>query len=138
MNRRHLLTAAAAGAMLPGAVKADVAGQIAPPDAALIAACTEFLRIQRAFEAYYDMLPGDMAKDDPHAAMLEPLDGLADRIVALRATTAEGHLARARCAAFHYLSHHRLTQDDPDGAFETRFEAAGLRDLVHWERGDTA
>ena len=57
MNRRNLLTAVAASVMLPGAVKPDGAGQIAHPDAELIAACAEYRRIQWAFEAYYDTLP---------------------------------------------------------------------------------
>ena len=136
MNRRNLLTAAAASVMLPGAVKAEGAGQPVHPDAELIAACAEYRRIQWAFEAYYDTLPdGDIDDDDPAWAMLGPVNALVEQIVALRATTAEGHLARGRALAFHYQPHHASLQDDPDRAFSDRAQAAALRDLVSIERG---
>lgn len=78
MNRRNLLTTAAASVMLPGAVKAEgisVTGTPSVhPDADLIAACAEYRRIQWAFEAYYDTLPrGNIDDDDPAWAMLEPV-----------------------------------------------------------------
>ena len=103
------------------------------PDAELIAACNEFLRIQRAFEAACDALPGDMADDDPAWEMLDPASGLEEKIVSLRAQTADGYLARARCEAFFYRPAHRACQDDPEAAREDRFRAACLRDLVQME-----
>ena len=125
--------------MLPcSAISSNVQPPDIDPDADLIAACDRFLAIQREFEAYYDTLPGDMEDDDPAWAMLDPLPELEGQIVTLRAVTAEGHFARARCAAFSYLPHHPSCQDSPDAPRETRFKAAGLRDLVHAERGGRA
>ena len=133
MNRRSLLTGGTASVLLPGAAKAAV---VQPhPDADLIAACTEFLRIQRAWDAYAQANPGDIEADDPNVVMLEPLPALVEQIVALRATKAEGHLARARCMAFPYLPGHSACHENPKAAEEDRFEAAQLRDLVAMERG---
>ncbi len=87
----------------------------ATPDADLIAACADYLRIQRAWSAYCESLDGDVEKNDPNVSMLDPLATVAEKIVALTATTAEGHAARARCMAFWYLPSHRIAQDDPDG-----------------------
>ncbi len=133
MNRRNLLTAAAASVMLPGAVNANGKTLLAP-DAELMAVCADYLRIQRAFEAYFDTLPGDIENDDPAWSMLEPVPALVERIVSLRAITPEGHLARGRCLVTHYLPGYPGCQDDPEGATEDRFKAAILRDLVQMER----
>ena len=101
------------------------------PDAELIAACNEFLRINRAFEAAYNALSGDMENDDPAWDMLNPVPELTERIVALRAQTAEGFLARARCAAFFYMRDEASAcQDDPNVDTDSRFMAATLRDAV--------
>ena len=139
-TRRALLGGAIGLAVVPAVAQAEgVTVTVMPsshPDAELIAACTEYLHIQRAFEAYYEALPGDRERDDAcGSAMLDPLDSLVERIVAARAVTAEGHMARAQCAAFHWIPGARVCQDDPDGASEDRFIAAGLRDLVAMERG---
>ena len=104
-------------------------------DADLIAAGGEYLRIQREFEAYFITLDGDMEDNDPHWAILDPLPELRDKIATLRATTAEGFYARARCVAFHYTPEHKGCLDHPDGAAEDRFKAANLRDMVRAERG---
>jgi hypothetical protein len=103
-------------------------------DAELIAACNEFLRIQRAYEAEYIALPGDMPSDHPANALLDPIPALTERIVALRAVTADGFLARARCAAFFNLPAHPSCQDDPDGGDDDRFMAAIMRDAVRLNR----
>jgi hypothetical protein len=101
------------------------------PDAELIAACNEYLRIQRAFFAAYADLGGkDMEPDDPAHDMLDPIPVLTETIVALRAVTAEGFLARARCAAIFNLPTHRSCRDDPDAGSEDRFMAAIMRDAV--------
>jgi hypothetical protein len=108
------------------------------PDADLIAACDEYLRVQWKFEAYLDAQPGDIADDDPGLAILDPIDALRDKIATTVATTAEGHYARLRCIAFHFLPNHSSCQDDPDGATEDRFRAANLRDAVRVVRGAVA
>jgi hypothetical protein len=105
------------------------------PDAELIAACNEYLRIQRAFEVAYDEHDGDMEPGHPALDILDPIPALTEQIVALRATTAEGIAARMQCAAFHYLPSHHACQDDPDAGSDDRFEAAVLRDMVAMERG---
>ena len=141
MNRRNLLSAAAASVMLPGAGMAstNVRCPDISPDADLIAACDEFLRIQREFEAYFDTLSDDMNADDARgSAILNPMPKLVEQIVSLHATTAEGHLARARCTAFHWLPQATVCQDHPGRGHEDRFRAAELRDLVAMERGGRA
>ena len=140
MNRRSLLSAAAASVMLPAVVKSKgITVTVTPPghpDAELIAACVEYLRIQRALSAYCaNAGEKDIEPDDPGLAMWKPIPALIEQIVAFRATTAEGHLARARCMAFPYLPGHPACHDDPEAAPEDRFEAAQLRDLVAMERG---
>jgi hypothetical protein len=100
------------------------------PDAELIAACEDYLRIQRAFEAVCVSLPGNMPDDHPAHQMLDPLPELEERIVALRAVTADGFLARARCAAFFFRLSHSACQDDPEEGCDCRFTAAILRDAV--------
>lgn len=51
MNRRHLLTAAAASVTLPGVTMADGAGQSASPDADLVRLCAEHIVNRDAFNA---------------------------------------------------------------------------------------
>ena len=110
-------------------------GEERNPDAELIAACKEFLRIQRAFSAAYEALGGkNMEPDDPAHDLLDPIPELTERIVALRATTAEVFLLRAQCAAFFYLPKHRSCQDDPNEGSDDRFIAALMRDAVRLNR----
>jgi hypothetical protein len=147
-TRRGLLCAAALTAALPLKASARAAFGVRsaaegasndpPRDADLIAACNEYLRIERAFDAHCRDVPGDIEDDDPAVSMLLPLRELTEVIVASRAVTAEGHLARARCAAFHTLPGSLACRDNPAGGRESRFRAAALRDLVHAERGDDA
>ena len=133
-TRRGLLGSAAVLAAAPAVSAATLPPQH-HPDAGLIAACTEYLLIQRAFEAYYDTLPGDIEDGDPGIAILSQAPALVEAIVATRAITPEGHLARARCMSFFYLPAHPACRDNPEAAMEDRFEAALLRDLVAMERG---
>jgi hypothetical protein len=105
------------------------------PDAELIAACNEFLRIHREYEAACEALgEEDMEPNDPSHEMLNPVPALVGKIVALRAVTAEGFLARARCAAFSYLPTHPSCQDDPKSATDDRLMAALMRDAVRLNR----
>ena len=109
-------------------------GEEPHPDAELISACNEFLRIQRAYTDAYVALGKDMEPDDPAHDLLNPVPALADKIVNLHASTSDGFLARARCAAFFYLPAHPSCQDDPDGGDDDRFMAAILRDAVRLNR----
>ena len=108
---------------------------IVSTDAELIAACDEFLRIQDAFTAAY-AAGGfkNMEPDDPAHDLLDPIPELSEKIVALHAVTADGFLARARCAAFFYLPQHSSCQDDPETGDDDRFMAAILRDAVRLNR----
>jgi hypothetical protein len=112
-------------------------GEEQSPDAELIAACDQYLSIQRALAAAYDALGADMDNDDPAWALLDPASELEEKIVALHAQTAEGHFARARCVAFFHLSTHRDCQDDPEDDREDRWRAANLRDVVRLEQEAT-
>ena len=66
----NLLAAAAASVMLPGAVNAAVV-QL-HPDADLIAACSEYLLIQREFEAYYDTCRATLSRMIRHNVTTPP------------------------------------------------------------------
>ena len=96
------------------------------------------MRIERAYCAAYEALGGkDMEPGDPAHDLLDPIPELTERIVALRATTAEGFLARAQCAAFFNLAAHRSCQDDQDdqdAGSDDRFMAAIMRDAVRLNR----
>ncbi len=105
------------------------------PDAELMAACSEYLRAQWAFEAAYLDGDDDMPGDDPAWALLDPIPELREKIVALSATTPAGITARGRCLAFHYLPHHPACRDNSNGSAHDRFRAATMRDLVQMERG---
>ena len=135
-TRRNLLGHAAGIASAIGIVRHASA---APPDQDLVAACNDYLRIQRKWSAYCASLGDkDIEADDPSLAILEPLPSLVERIVALRATTADGHAARAQCMTFAFLPTAMICRDNPDGAAEDRFESAMYRDLVRAEMGSVA
>ena len=89
-------------------------------------------------EAHYATLSGDMRDDDPGWDMQDPMADLEEEIVRLRAVTAEGHLARARCAAFTYLPCHRVYQDDlkRPGKTASRRHACGT--WCKWSGGSEA
>ena len=110
------------------------------PDAPLIAACEEFLRIDREFSAFCQARGDEELERDSEVglAMLAPQKALAEQIVAARATTAEGHLARLRIIAFGILPKNSQCQDVPGAAMVDRLRAATLRDLVAMERGSGA
>ena len=131
-GRRNLLTAAAASVM--AALRRNRVGCPSPghsPRAELIAACNEYIRIQREFEAYYNTPAGRHRGRRPWAwPFWTPSTNSARRSSRSGAVTAEGHVARAKCVAWHYLPNHRSCQDDPEYGFEDRFMAAGMRDLV--------
>ena len=136
-SRRHALFAAATSVVIGSGITAGAAASVAdfvPADTDLITACNEYLRIQRAFSAYCESYgDSDIKDDDPNWSMLDPIPALRNRIIVLTATTAEGHLARARCMAFSLMPNHSVAQDDPDGAPEDRFRAALYRDLIAQE-----
>ncbi len=132
--------AVAARTVLPVAARAEGVGgsPILNPDAELIAACQDYLRLQRTWDAYCSNIPGDIEEDDPGYAMLEPLAELRERIVSMRATTQEGFLARARCRAWVFLPGTAQCQPDQYTGDDDRMLAAELRDLVALEREGSA
>ncbi len=116
-SRRHLIggtiLAAACGAAFAGAVVLPNPGEafavVASPDAELVRLCAECDALQRQIDALFD----EEATPLPHAQQLvlerardrvvEPLrvqqDPLLARIVEMRATTLQAHVARARTLA---------------------------------------
>ena len=145
-TRRGLLggaavLASAAAAVVAGSLPVAARVETAPPvETPLIAACNEYLRINRAFEAYYiaHETADGLDDEDPGWAMLDPLPGLTETIATSRAVTAEEHLARAKCITFCFLPHAQICQDDLDGAEEDRFKSAMYRDLVWPDHGAVA
>lgn len=130
MNRRNLLTTAAASVMLPGAVMAARDDQVAHPDADLLAACAAFDALERAYIA----VPGDFWPDTPEERASEAererisaaQDPLVERMCELRAFTREGQAARARSLA---LWDAELMKPGP-GDTGTWLTAAIVRDLI--------
>ena len=134
MNRRHLLTAAAASVMLPGAVMASEGGQIACPDAELIAVCAEFDRLELAalatFQGHEPGSPEDEAAEAERDRLSAAQEPLVERMCELRAVTREGHVARARSLALWDAELMKLQHD-----IAGQFTQAIVRDLLDKEAG---
>ena len=111
MNRRNLLTAAAASVVLPGVVAAEGTHHAVHPDADLLVLAERFIAHERAIQAMpCDAVPGAAAadlEDVEQRRMIDVQHALTLQLGALRATTADGIAARARCLAVH----------NADGAF---------------------
>ena len=107
MNRRTLLTAAAASAALPSAGKTEriVTAPISSADAELIRVAEQFVANEQALRAEpCDAEPG--TPEEEHSdwrihQMVGVQHALTLQLDAMRATTAEGIAARARCLAVH-------------------------------------
>jgi hypothetical protein len=104
MNRRGLFSAAVAGVLLPGAARAEGISvmEIPPvhPDAELLALAERFIASDLAIQAM-DVLPDgnlDMAEVE---RLANAAHDLAFAMSDIRATTAAGIVARARCLAVH-------------------------------------
>ncbi len=102
-SRRGVLAASGA-ALLGGAAVLGTAGKarVASPDAELIALCEEHAALSRLYHARHDpKQPLFYIKDDnERSAANEPgheaQTALVERIYDIRATTMEGHMARAK------------------------------------------
>lgn len=104
---------------------------LAHPDAGLIAACAEFAGLNRKMDALNSaVLTGDdRDRADAEVDRLQSLQYVvADRIVALRATTFEGVQTRARTLAA--WADDLITDSAESGFADKRIMAAVLRDLV--------
>jgi hypothetical protein len=121
MNRRNLLSAAAASVMLPGVVKAEgisITGMPSPhPDADLLALVERFIAHEQIIRAMpCDAVPGTPAADQEEAEQRQIFGvkhALTMQLGDLRATTADGVAARARCLAIHN-SDGAFAMDDPN------------------------
>ena len=121
MNRRNLLSAAAASVMLPGVVKAEgisITGMPSPhPDADLLALVERFIAHEQIIQAMpCDAVPGTPAASQEEAEQRQ-IFGVKHALIMqlgdLRATTADGVAARARCLAIHN-SDGAFAMDDPN------------------------
>ncbi len=118
-TRRSLLAGAAGLAAAPAAVSAKgmVTMTIRPADAELIALAARFIQHERAIQAMpCDALPNTLEADVQDAEQRQWLDvqrSLTLQLGTLRATTAEGIAARARCLAVHNAEG-AFSMDDPD------------------------
>ena len=126
MNRRNLLTTAAASVMLPGTVAVGQVGQPASPDADLIALAERFIQHERAIQDWpCDALPGtpeDAVQEANQSRMCDVQHAMAIQLGTLRATMAEGIAARARCLAVH----------NADGAFSMEDPNTTTGRLLRW------
>ena len=121
MNRRNLLSAAAASMMLPGVVKAEgisITGMPSPhPDADLLALVERFLAHEQTIQAMpCNAVPGTPAAVQEEAEQRQIFGfkhALIMQLGDLRATTADGVAARARCLAIHN-SDGAFAMDDPN------------------------
>ena len=106
------------------------------PDAELITLCGRFDDLEQRIHATYGSLGNTLDDEDAEDLLREPLQQaqkpLFERIVNLRATTIEGH--RARAAMFR-LWHDQLERKGrPDGYWADRMAWALVRDVL----GETA
>ena len=113
MNRRHLLTGAAASVMLPGAAMSDVRTSDIGADAELIAMAERFIADEQAIRDWPCGADGNLPEEFYDAVVAQ--DALSSQMGALRATTVEGVAARARCLAAHNLEYD-FAMDDADTA----------------------
>ena len=106
------------------------------PDAELIMVCDRFVAIEREVRARYDEaeLRGDPT-DEEIERIVKPIyteqDQLLDRMEGLRATTADGIVARSRAMAVHN-PRGELSFDGPD-TFTNRLVTALIRDVLALE-----
>ena len=132
--RRDLLaftaSAAAARTVLPLAARAEGVGASPTPDAELIEVCAEFDAWERRFlatdfEADSDTPAGQAAATEQQRCA-DAQESLVDRMCELRATTMEGHRARARSLALPDLELMKAESDDSSDCLT----AAIVRDLI--------
>ena len=110
-SRRHLISgsilAALSGAAFAGAVVLPDPGEVADnPDAELIGLCAECDALQARMDALYaaradhlsyaEQVALEKARDILERPLADAQDPLLERICELRATTPQGHAARAR------------------------------------------
>ncbi len=135
-TRRGLLGGAAASlAATPVGAPGNV---VVPPaadhhaDAELIAVCAEFDAIERHINSHYAggsrKIEDDEERDAAIAPFQEAQAPLLERIIALRATTLDGFMARARTLALWDLD--AMRQIGPGHYLEDRMLAALLRDMT--------
>ncbi len=125
-TRRGLLGGAAVLAVAPVAPTMS-----AHPDCELIAVCAEFDAIERHINSHYAggsrNIEDDEERDVAIAPFQEAQEPLLERIIALRATTLDGFMARARTLALWDLD--AMRQIGPGNYLEYRMLAALLRDM---------
>ncbi len=101
-------------------------------DAELIAVCAEFDVIERHINSHYAGGSRNIEDDEERDAAIAPMEEaqapLLERIIALRATTLDGFMARARTLALWDLD--AMRQIGPGHYLEDRMLAALLRDMT--------
>jgi hypothetical protein len=125
-TRRSALdfSAAAAAAIVAGLTTA--ASATPNPDAELLAACAEFVDLDRQYRALCDSYGAEDVPDDAAAPLERRIVFVVDRMCALRATTVEGFRARG-ASLVHYMP--EIAKDGQE-YINDRVLAALLRDLV--------
>ena len=143
-SRRHLIggsiLAAACGAAFAGAVVLPNPGEASlaaeSPDAKLIGLCAECDALQAKVDALWadrmthltnaEQIAIEHIRDAAQQPLLEAMDPLLQRICEMRATTRQGHAARARTLI--------AWEKDPcwthDGCWNSQLIGAIVRDLV--------
>ena len=98
------------------------------PDVALVALCAQFDDLERQMDATFDLGLSEDDADSLREPLQEAQAPLFEQILAIRATTLEGHQARAR--TFH-LWDKELANEGAEGAgWSERMSWALVRDLV--------
>lgn len=129
-SRRGLLAGAAAlAAPVAAAAASTVPAVVAHPDTELIGLCETWRERMAAFDRACDRL-GNVPDGDPAWRLVDDAEALEDRILAIRPVTAEGYVARLRCAAAQYLPGAEMLDDDEGTEFCERVERATLRHLL--------
>ncbi len=131
MSTRRGFMTFTAGAVATGTVP-PIGAAHPHPDRELIGVCAEFDAIERHINSHYAggsrKIEDDEERDGAIAPFQEAQAPLLERIIALRATTLDGFMARARTLALWDLD--AMRQIGPGHYLEDRMLAALLRDMV--------
>jgi hypothetical protein len=99
-----------------------------PAASQLREACAEYVRLENKRVALFDHVPDDDARAPLHAALSAQQEPFFERIIALRAVSAEDHRARAEAAAA--MCDGEIFDHLGEGCWDRMIVAALVRDMV--------
>lgn len=116
------------GAIFPVAAVFPLAAPVASPQSGLIEACAEFVRLETARITLIETIEDENERAPSLEALEVQQEPVFERIIGLRAVTAEDHAARA--AAFATMCDGEVFEGIASGCWDRMFAAALVRDMV--------